>query len=1244
MEHGWRVWISLCACIADRYRKDSILAAVARRAGVAASNDTVAQKAATLAVSQGLVHANISSGISHIMALLFRRIASDKPKITADLRTNLLRTIKFGAERFAGGGAPLAAAALAAVPLISLLRTVARQQAYAAAEKERALQQQAQGGAASAKVAAAPLTATAATAAGTATAAPGPPPYTDVRVEPLKAPELWAVLDLLVRALPSFAGLWPPSSVPQITQGGSSADAGMPPPPSVTISPAALVCKPDPHGFAAVLSLLHDLTDDEMAAALPSIASSSGATAAAAAEAAAAAGWSATSAARDVGSALFTAFNKAAIAVQAGAAAPPPVAVMQYQGSDSSVQPSPMAPASASSSIGGRLDAQLFLLAGLQATLECATVLSAVIAQHQTTTTPTAAASAALQRISEWTPEVSALRDGAAALTVVLANHCSWGPWGSAIELLSDSAYASGTGLAVPRGFCGALGDLMPAAAPELTAGTADGTAEAPSSVSSGVLPPALDRSFALTLALAPALREGLYRLRAAPLSPPTPVASSGGESAAVPTPVSVSAPIPPQPAPTMMSGIQREASVGGFSSSSAAARQQLQAQGLGGGVASGGGAWLADVLSADQRALATHAVPVPVDETLLRLTRLEATKAETLRIAATIEDVVFKARMMDTHWASVRSAMTRHARLLLAARARSLQAVAESLSMRLIGEDGSSEADASPLPPSSSPTQLQRSVSFNTPSDVLPPVKMDSNETQWRHRVRLLAVRAPPIVALTYEEYGKASGSAARRAASAAALSSVQAQAGAVGDASAASTGADSAAGLEFAKRLARAGAIKDVGAEASEAPMTEDSGAAAASAEDDALAAARGAGGDEDDGVAGQASHATDDEDDEDEDEFDRSVVSSPTSTAVSSVPSSVRQMTPASADAAAAAAKKASAAAAAVAAAAANEQLAAANELSATSGASAPGAAGSAPAVTTAARAELAVQGVKSARASLVKVGGYAPGTLHLKPDGSLLWTPRPPEDKPDPSDDDAHWPDPDGVAAPRRPRRWHARDITGVFLRCFKLTDSAAELFITPYGGPRRRRYLFAFEGGAAKRDDMLRAIIALIPRGVIDRMSTKLGLGGGGGALLDAVAAACGAAGSGVYGGLVGRPYLQVCPWVEVAQAVLGSASWHFFAVVIESLRCVCMYSVLFYYADTALACRRQRRQARLRSQLPVALPPAWAGVDRGLAGTPHLELRLPSRSEHVCGAQLQRPDAVPRHALGACRLHVSRSA
>jgi len=231
MDHGWRVWISTCACIADRYRRDNVLTALARRIGASDSAvDAAQKKAAVVAASQALVQANIPCGIAHVVTLMLRRLASEKPKFAPEVRFNVLRTLKFAASKLSGP--PLACVALAAVPVIALLRSVARQQA-AAADRERQMQQS------NMRVAQ--------TSTGTAA-----PPYMDIRVEPLRGQEIWITLELLVRALPAFSGLRYPGSIPQHTST------------VVDSCSAAIVCRPDPDGFSCIVSFLQELVNTEM--------------------------------------------------------------------------------------------------------------------------------------------------------------------------------------------------------------------------------------------------------------------------------------------------------------------------------------------------------------------------------------------------------------------------------------------------------------------------------------------------------------------------------------------------------------------------------------------------------------------------------------------------------------------------------------------------------------------------------------------------------------------------------------------------------------------------------------------------------------------------------------------------------------------------------------------------------------------------------------------------------------------
>jgi hypothetical protein len=128
----------------------------------------------------------------------------------------------------------------------------------------------------------------------------------------------------------------------------------------------------------------------------------------------------------------------------------------------------------------------------------------------------------------------------------------------------------------------------------------------------------------------------------------------------------------------------------------------------------------------------------------------------------------------------------------------------------------------------------------------------------------------------------------------------------------------------------------------------------------------------------------------------------------------------------------------------------------------------------------------------KASMVKATGYSPGVIELFATGAITWRPRTDEEF-DAADENAHMLDPDAIAAPRRQRKWHVSQITAMFLRCFRLLDCAVEIFIAPYGGPRKRRYFFAFEAGAKARDEFVRAVSACMPRSVMQRLVSKFAL-------------------------------------------------------------------------------------------------------------------------------------------------------
>ncbi|RYG41534.1 hypothetical protein EON68_02975, partial [archaeon] len=165
-----------------------------------------------------------------------------------------------------------------------------------------------------------------------------------------------------------------------------------------------------------------------------------------------------------------------------------------------------------------------------------------------------------------------------------------------------------------------------------------------------------------------------------------------------------------------------------------------------------------------------------------------------------------------------------------------------------------------------------------------------------------------------------------------------------------------------------------------------------------------------------------------------------------------------------------------------------------------------------------------------ATFVKATGYAPGMLQLTHSGQLVWTPRAEGYVPDPDDANAHSPDPDAVAPPRRPRRLLATQITAVFLRCFRLQDCAVEIFFSPYGGTRKRRYFFAFEGGASARNAMLEklrdAMSASQPDSNVLQYMNK-----GAGALFDTAVNAGNGYAPSIYGSMAGNgvaaAYVQI---------------------------------------------------------------------------------------------------------------------
>jgi hypothetical protein len=433
--------------------------------------------------------------------------------------------------------------------------------------------------------------------------------------------------------------------------------------------------------------------------------------------------------------------------------------------------------------------------------------------------------------------------------------------------------------------------------------------------------------------------------------------------------------------------------------------------------------------------------------------------------------------------------------------------------------------------------------------AEVLPPVKLDTHETRGRARVRLLATAEAPIKALSYAEFGRATRGAAaadedsaKRAASAAALAAASS-----GTPSGGSVGAGAAGGDEVSRLLAKAGAIKDVSTAAAEGAAD----GAADAGPDDAADAERRAVVDADASDSGSASvrgrgESTAEEDDEDDTGSDAGM-SVATSVTLGSSGSgggsggggsgSGAISTKAAASAGGAATGSGGAASAASAATAAAITKADAAKTPAMLAAEEAAAEADAAAATAAFVPSLhdrsSDRTLEWARASLVKTSGYAPGALRLTEDGVLKWSPRHPEEPIDPEDATAHTPDIDAVAPPSRPRRWRVEQVLAVFLRCFRLQDCGLEFFVAPFGGPRRRRYFLAFEGGAPSRDRFVHAVWRAMPKSTMELLHARFGalLGGMGGSVAEASVNAGAGFTAAIYGSVsgngVGHAYVQV---------------------------------------------------------------------------------------------------------------------
>lgn len=490
---------------------------------------------------------------------------------------------------------------------------------------------------------------------------------------------------------------------------------------------------------------------------------------------------------------------------------------------------------------------------------------------------------------------------------------------------------------------------------------------------------------------------------------------------------------------------------------------------------------WLKDMLIAETKPAPVNSVTALVDRTVLTSFRGQQYGFEAQRLVKVNGEVMTRSKMVRAHWTAVRIVLARHARIALRARRRA-QALKRgdssgSADGNLLVDDFA--ADDSKL--ASAAAGAASAVGAATPADtdVLEAVQIDSHENRSRLRSRLVLAKGEVLRAPTYVEYGRqgnASGSNTGGASSSAtaAASAVASPASSTGD--------------DLARNLAKAGAIKKVATSASNGTGTNGSadGAPAgdSDADDDDEQARR-----EENALRAQASldqqnkdgdadaGAKDDDGDDGED-----AGSDAKSIAASSIRTIASTMGPGSGAASTAAPPVSGAGASGRPPASTETDIVVPDELSEVIEVQS----------SAATRASLLGQyrGV-TANVLLVKPAGSAPGTLHLLPSYVLAWEPRG-SNEPNRPDDPFAGPDPDSVLPPKRPRKWRIGDITAIFLRCYRLADSAVEIFVSAYGGPRRRRYFLVFENHA-QRDDMVRTIVAAMPTSVVERLINNTGV-------------------------------------------------------------------------------------------------------------------------------------------------------
>lgn len=1168
MENGWRVWVSTLSCLHERYRRDA---------------GTAALRAALLpADSLSSLSADVGYGLASVLVPVLERMGRERPRVLGEVRVNLLRTLRLAASRLCG--VPLAKVVIAAIPVIEHLRDVARQQAHAAAEAAAKAMPVPKPGQ---QLSAAAL-ASAQQAAALAALAAVPP---DTRVDPLRGQEVWLVLELLTRSLQTLSGVAPLSSMAVPTSLGGAQPAGAPgrvggillrPHPRAFADAMALL-------QGLISDELPTLPDPDAAASGGSGGGSSGLGSAGGPYSGGGLpsrdlGAAFKTALTRVGSAVMQVMPDD---VQVPGSGTGPSS--SQSGSDYDVIPGQGSRAGSGTRVDALMYVLCGLQRAMAA---CGAHLSsqeggstspassasdsgpkarAVSEEIQTLCVVLALAVVNNSRWGPWEQAIASFKDEAymrgegrhvppgarfraadvglpapgATPVVTPARTTRSSRFANAPELLPPAA---------KRGLGGAYADDEDeddeeGAVEDVTSDMADvtiggggggvgGLRSPPVSTRSlsgigapvsftNVPPTPLDRCAAVFDVLELAVRDIRSRMEGA----------ATGQLTVDPAPLSGE---PATPA--------RLVSISIPAGTVAAAAGSERAP------------WLRELLSSESRPAPQHPVLVPADEAPLLAALRSALASESSRLTRADSEAASRLRMVQQHWVAVRMGLSRAGRLRRAGRAwaaahssssssggTSGLLASEDYSVALTddmlgaGEDGEKaerrrRANSVGGTTVSSTSGLSMYRPGHTGTDgreaVLPPMKIDSHEDRSRARNRLLSAKKPPLLAPTYAEFGKMSGRTG------------PAYGGAVVPAPAPAPSESSVS--DVARKLAKAGAIKDVATQqlAETGPRGGDDDE---DRDDDALRAASAESDDDEEEAAARRERAgSGDDGDDDGDDGGSETASESASTLTSEgegMLSVDESSTVGGAISAPAAARSAAALSRAysepddliesnmeaLAHAAAGPRFA-----SAQSGGSGGGAhlgathgsrGGSLGATASAANLDH-LRGI-SARASLVKVGGYSPGTLTLIGD-SLVWTPRPPGTLPDPDDDNAHLPDPDAVFPPRRLRRWAVSHITAIFLRCFRLTDSAAEFFVAAYAGPRKRRYFLAFEGGASARDDMIRRVVERMPRSVLERVGDRLGVSG---SSLDVGVNAGTGAGASIFGGTsgngVGHAYLQI---------------------------------------------------------------------------------------------------------------------